>query len=144
MYFQKRNCAASVLISTFMCLWAIYIFSGSAHFPAAEYSRQTDGGIYKRSQTHECGNWDWGWPCNSFSGNFCFEFSVLCLCSAVSIKVLFDFVTGSCYSTFLFLDHLPVVHPEDACKHVGHQQHANHPYRGHHLYTNYTWWNEKD
>ncbi len=35
-----------------------------------------------RSQTHECGNWDCGRACNSFSGNICFKFSVLVLCSA--------------------------------------------------------------
>ncbi len=46
--------------STFMCLWAIYIFPGSVHiFPAAEQTDQSWEYI-NRSQIHERGFWDCG------------------------------------------------------------------------------------
>jgi hypothetical protein len=61
-YYQKLNCAASVLISTFMFLWAIYIFPQIA-------------------QKHECSNWDWS-RAVSFLGVHKSDFlcSVLCVC----------------------------------------------------------------
>ena len=50
------NCAASVSLSTFMCLWAIYVlvclYSAAEKYLSWEY--------INRSQTHECGNWDRG------------------------------------------------------------------------------------
>ncbi len=58
MYSQKRNCVASLRIYTFICLWAIYIYSQDqkTYFPAAEQA----GGSweYINRQTPECGNWD--------------------------------------------------------------------------------------
>ena len=69
-YSFSGNSAASAPISTFMCLWAIYIVPGSVRDRSWKY--------INCSQTHECGNWDWG-PDISFLGNICFEISVFCL-----------------------------------------------------------------
>jgi hypothetical protein len=62
-----------------VCERWIHIFSGSVHIFLQE-NRQTDRGNISTAQI-------WMWklglrPRNSFSGNICFEFSVLCLCSA--------------------------------------------------------------
>ncbi len=59
MYFFSGNCEASASISTFMCLWAIYIFPGLVHiFHPAEKADPLWEYIIC-SQTYECGNWDW-------------------------------------------------------------------------------------
>ncbi len=80
------NWADSAPMSTFMCLWAIYIFPGSVHiFPPAEKADPSWEYII-RSQTHECGKLGLR-PRYSFSGNICFKFSAFCLCSARSIPV---------------------------------------------------------
>ncbi len=72
-YSFSGNSAASAPISTFMCLWAIYIFPGSVHiFPPAEKADPSWEYII-RSQTHECGNWDWG-PDIPFLGIFVSNF----------------------------------------------------------------------
>ncbi len=59
-YSQKRNIKVSVLISTFMCLWANYIFPRwVCLFCFRKYVDQSWEYI-NRSQTHKCGNWGWG------------------------------------------------------------------------------------
>jgi hypothetical protein len=72
-YSFSGNCAASAPIYTFMCLWAINIFPGSVHiFPTAKKADPSWEYII-RSQTHECGNWDWG-PDIPFLGIFVSNF----------------------------------------------------------------------
>ncbi len=44
---RERNCAASVSISTFMCLWAIYIFLGSVHIDFCNRIGRPVVGVYK-------------------------------------------------------------------------------------------------
>ncbi len=73
LYIPFLGIAASAPIFTFMCLWAIYIFPGSVYiFPPAEKADPAWEYII-RSQTHECGNWDWG-PDIPFLGIFVSNF----------------------------------------------------------------------
>ncbi len=77
------NSAASAPISTFMCLWAIYVVPGSVynlHISSSSIGRPIVG-IYK--SLTDAWMWKLGLrPRYSFSGNICFEISVFCLCSA--------------------------------------------------------------
>ncbi len=60
-YSQDRNIGVSVLISTFMCLWANYIFPRWVFlFCWRKYVVDRSWEYINRSQTHECGNWGWG------------------------------------------------------------------------------------
>ncbi len=70
-YSQERSCTAAVTTPTFMFLWEIYIqYSSdrSAYSAAGKYVGRT---YIDRSQTHKCGNWDWGLA-NPFLGIYKF------------------------------------------------------------------------
>jgi hypothetical protein len=79
-------------VSIFMCLYAdLYIPRIGPHISYSRIDRCIVG-IYKSLKLGL-------WPCNSFLGNICFQFSVLVLCSAVAMEnkrccyLLVDFAT---------------------------------------------------
>ncbi len=51
-YFQNRIILFCLPVPTLIYLWEIHIFPGSVCLFCCRYRN--------RSQTHECGNWDWG------------------------------------------------------------------------------------
>jgi hypothetical protein len=108
MYPRKGNCVASVPISTFMCLWAIYIYD--LYIPKfgphifLQQNRQTDQRNIKIAPKHMNVKLGLESP-SSFPGHICFEFSVLCKYYEPNIHIfavcINDFCILICSSSFL-------------------------------------------
>ncbi len=73
MYSPKRNCAALVLISAFMYLWAFNIFPRSVRLFSCSSIGRPIAGIWLQELGMR--------PRRFISGNLCFKFSVQFLCS---------------------------------------------------------------
>ncbi len=80
-YSFSGNCAASAPISTFMCMWAIYIFPRiGPHISSSREGRPIVGIYNSLTDT-------WMWKLGLRPR--CFQFSAFCLCSAVGFLPYF-------------------------------------------------------
>ncbi len=79
-YSFSGSWSPSVPLSTFMCLWAIYIFTGSVHIFSCTRIGRSIVGINESLTDTWMSNLRL-WPRNFFSGNICFKFSLLFLYS---------------------------------------------------------------
>ncbi len=59
-YFQNRIVMFCLPDSTLIYLWETFIFPGSVCLSAAGKYVDRSWDYINHSQTHECGNWDWG------------------------------------------------------------------------------------
>jgi hypothetical protein len=102
-YSFSGNSVASAPISTFMCLWAIYICSPriGPHISSSRKGRPITGIYNSLTDT-------WMWklglrPRYSFSGNICFKISAFFLCSVECVSLPTDGVFHSvCRVGFTF------------------------------------------
>jgi len=95
-YFQNRITMFCLPISTLIYLWEIYIFLGSVCLFCCSQVCGQILGIYKRSQTHECGNWDWG---RAIPRKGIHKWNFRCSACAQIFIVVFSFHTMSCYAS---------------------------------------------
>ncbi len=59
-YFQNRLIVFCLPVATLIYLWEIYIFQDQSAYSAAGKYVDRSWEYINRSQTHACGNWDWG------------------------------------------------------------------------------------
>ena len=103
-YSQERNIGVSVLIATFMSLWANYIFPRWVCLFCWRKYVDRSWEYINRSQTHECGNWGWG---RAIPRKGIYKRN--CRCSAHIFRRLAD--TPSSKNFGLFHWRLPVICP---------------------------------
>ncbi len=100
MYFQKWNCATSFSTSTFMYLWAIYIYIPmlllSPPIFLQQNRRTNRGNIHINSSQMECRNWERG-RAVSFLGVFFshFQYSVFAVQGPIDWNQAWQAASGS-------------------------------------------------